>query len=399
MLNEKSNHKYIINERDFQDKYNDPGNPLMVQNNYNWNVIKVENEQSIYLSGDGHFAGGRKPFIDRYNFIDGTKERIYESSLVNEQEDIMGVINIDKGDIYTLIQSKNKYPKFYLRNIFKNTIKQLRHFDNPFQKLDNVHKQVLSYKREDGVELNAVLYLPPDYDFDNKEKLPLLMWAYPTEYKSKDTAGQNLNSDNDFIYPHWSSPLYWVMRGFAILDNVSFPILGEEENQPNETFTEQLVANAKAAIDYVEVLGYIDRNRVGVGGHSYGAFMVSMLLTHSNLFAAGIARSGAYNRTLTPFGFQSEERNYWQAKEVYNAMNPFVDADKMKTPLLLIHGEADNNSGTYTMQTERYYAALKANGATTRMVLLPYESHGYVAKENIMHMLWEQDMWLQRYLK
>lgn len=399
IFNETKNEKYIINERDFQDKYNDVGNPLTDQNDYLWNVIKIENDQCIYLIGDGNFPGGRKPFIDKYNFITGTKERIYESNLTDEQEDIMGVIDIEKGDIYTLIQSKNKYPNFYLRNIFTTTLQQLRYFNNPFYKLESVQKRILNYKREDGVELNAVLYLPPDYEVNKGEKLPLLMWAYPTEYKNKDTAGQNLNADNDFIYPFWGSPLYWVLRGYAILDNVSFPIIGENDDQPNETFTPQLIANAKAAIDYVAELGYVDKNRVAIGGHSYGAFMVAMLLTYSDLFVAGIARSGAYNRTLTPFGFQSEERNYWQAKEVYNNMNPFIDADKMKTPLLLIHGEADNNSGTFTMQTERYYAALKANGAIARMVLLPYESHGYVAKENIMHMLWEQDEWLQKYVK
>lgn len=399
IINEKNNEKYVINERDFQDKYNDPGNPLVEQNEYLWNVIKIENDQTIYLSGDGNFPGGRKPFIDKYNFITGAKERIYESNLIDEQEDIMGVIDIVKGDVYTLIQSKNKYPNFYLRNIFTASLQKLRHFENPFYKMENVQKEILTYKRADGVELNAVLYLPPDYNRDKGEKLPLLMWAYPTEYKNKDTAGQNLNADNDFIYPFWSSPLYWVLRGYAILDNVSFPIIGENDDQPNETFTQQLIANAKAAIDCVAELGIADKSRVAIGGHSYGAFMVAMLLTHSDLFVAGIARSGAYNRTLTPFGFQSEERNYWQAKEVYDNMNPFMDADKMKTPLLLIHGEADNNSGTFTMQTERYYAALKANGAKVRMVLLPYESHGYVSKENIMHMLWEQDEWLEKYVK
>ncbi len=183
------------------------------------------------------------------------------------------------------------------------------------------------------------------------------------------------------------------------MDDAAFPIIGEGDAQPNDTFRTQLVANAKAVIDAVDKMGYIDRTKVAVGGHSYGAFMVANLLSHSDLFAAGIARSGAYNRTLTPFGFQSEERNYWEAPEVYYTMSPFMHADKMKTPLLLTHGEADNNSGTYPMQSERYFNALKGLGATVRLVMLPKESHGYRAKESILHLLWEQDQWLEKYVK
>ena len=211
--------------------------------------------------------------------------------------------------------------------------------------------------------------------------------------------GQNTTNPNEFIFPSYGSPVYWVTRGYAVLDDAAFPIVGEGKAEPNDTFVPQLVANARAAIDAVDALGYIDRKRVAVGGHSYGAFMTANLLTHSDLFAAGIARSGAYNRTLTPFGFQQEERNYWEAPEVYNGMSPFMHVDKMKTPLLLVHGEADNNSGTFTMQSERYFNALKGFGAPTRLVLLPKESHGYAAKESVLHLLWEQDQWLERHVK
>jgi dipeptidyl aminopeptidase/acylaminoacyl peptidase len=243
------------------------------------------------------------------------------------------------------------------------------------------------------------MYLPPGFDIEKAEKLPMLMWAYPEEFKDKSSAGQVKNSPYEFTYPYYGSFVYWVNKGYIVLDDVSFPIIGEGEKEPNDSFIPQLVANAKAAIDAVDALGYVDRERVAVGGHSYGAFMTANLLTHSDLFAAGIARSGAYNRTLTPFGFQSEERNYWEAPEIYYNMGPFMHAEKMKHPLLLIHGGADNNSGTYTMQSERYFNALKGLGATTRLVILPKESHGYAAKESIMHMLWEQDQWLEKYMK
>lgn len=258
---------------------------------------------------------------------------------------------------------------------------------------------MITYKREDGLELSGILYLPPGYDKAKKEKLPLIVWAYPREYKDASSASQTTSNPNSFTFLSYGTPIYWITRGYAVLDNAAFPIVGEGNSEPNDTFLKQLVANGKAAIDAVDALGYIDRNRVAVGGHSYGAFMTANLLSHSNLFAAGIARSGAYNRTLTPFGFQSEERNYWEAPDVYNTMSPFMHADKMKTPLLLIHGEADNNSGTYPMQSERYFNALKGFGAPARLVMLPKESHGYAAWESVMHVLWEQDQWLETHVK
>mgnify|MGYP003522600237 CR=1 FL=1 len=276
----------------------------------------------------------------------------------------------------------------------------LTNFENPFKALANVHKEVITYKRNDGVTLTGNLYLPAGYDRKSKkEKLPLLVWAYPAEYKDKETAGQSTKNANTFTYPSYGSFIYWAAKGYAVLDDAAFPIIGEGTTEPNDTFIEQLVANGKAAIDAVDQLGYIDRNRVAVGGHSYGAFMTANLLSHSNLFACGVARSGAYNRTLTPFGFQMEQRNYWDNPNQYNTMSPFMHADKMKTPLLLIHGDADNNPGTFTLQTERYFQALKNLGAPVRMVLLPKESHGYAAKESIMHTLWEQDQFLEKCLK
>jgi len=292
-----------------------------------------------------------------------------------------------KGKVLTRIESKNEYPNYFFRDINSGKLTSVTDFENPFKAIQNVHKEVITYEREDGVELNATLYLPVGYDMEKKEKMPMIMWAYPREYKDKSSAGQVTSSSNEFTYPWYGSPIFWVNRGYVVLDDAAFPIIGEGDDQPNDSFRKQLVDNAKAAIDAVDEMGYIDRNRVGVGGHSYGAFMTANLLSHSDLFAAGIARSGAYNRTLTPFGFQSEERNYWESPEVYNSMSPFMHADKMKTPLLLVHGEADNNSGTYPMQSERYFNALKGLGATVRLVMLPKESHGYAAKESIMHML------------
>ena len=389
----------IIVDRNYQDNYSDPGNPETKRNEFGRYVLDIQGD-NIYLLGDGHTEKGQFPFIDEFNLKTKKTNRLYQSGLTNKKEDINSILDIKKGEVLVRMESKNEYPNYFVRNIKnKKAPVQITNFENPFKKIENVHKEVIKYKREDGLELSGTLYLPVGYDMKKKEKLPMIMWAYPAEYKDKSSAGQTTSNPNEFTFPYYGSPIYWVTRGYVVLDDAAFPIVGENDEEPNDTFVEQLVANAKAAIDAVDKLGYIDRNRVAVGGHSYGAFMTANLLSHCDLFAAGIARSGAYNRTLTPFGFQSEERNYWEAPEIYNMMSPFMSADKMKTPLLLIHGNDDNNSGTYTMQSERYFNALKGFGAPTRLVLLPKESHGYAAKESILHVIWEQDQWLEKYVK
>jgi dipeptidyl aminopeptidase/acylaminoacyl peptidase len=328
------------------------------------------------------------------------KKRLYTSNIKNGKEEIIDILNPSKGEILTTQQSPSLYPNYFKKNIKSNKAEAVTHFANPFESIKDVYKEVITYKRNDGVTLTGTLYLPANYDRKaKKEKLPLLIWAYPTEYKDKNTAGQNTQNPNDFTFPYYGSFVYWTTKGYAVLDDAAFPIIGEGKTEPNDTFIPQLIANGRAAIDAVDQLGYIDRTKVAVGGHSYGAFMTANLLTHSKDYACGIARSGAYNRTLTPFGFQSEQRNYWDVPEIYNTMSPFMNADKMKTPLLLVHGDADNNPGTFTLQTERYFQALKNLGAPVKMVLLPKEAHGYVAKENILHLLWEQDQFLEKCLK
>ncbi len=389
----------ILFDRNYQDRYNDPGSFVTTKNRMNQNILVID-KGYVYLQGEGYSAEGQKPFIDKMNLKSKKKNRLFQANNEDKLETISKVIDIKKGRVITRIQSATDYPNYYLRNIkSRKAPTPITRFENPFKSIAGVHKEIINYKRKDGLDLSGTLYLPAGYDMNKKERLPLIMWAYPYEFKDKQSASQVTSSANEFIYPWYGSPVFWVMKGYAVLDDASFPILGEGDEEPNDTFIPQLVSNAKAAIDYLEEQGYVDRERVAVGGHSYGAFMTANLLSHSDLFAAGIARSGAYNRTLTPFGFQSEERNYWEAPEIYNTMSPFMNAEKMKHPLLLIHGIEDNNSGTYTMQSERYFNALKGLGATVRLVLLPSESHGYRAKESVLHMLWEQDQWLEKYVK
>jgi len=389
----------LLFDRSYQDVYSNPGSFDTKKNQFGEYTLNLEGTKA-YLIGQGYSEKGQFPFVDEIDLNTKLTKRLYQSSYTDKKLDIISIIDAKRGEYLVWIQSPTEYPNYYILNTIKRVAPiAITHFDNPFRSIADIYKEVIKYRRPDGVELTGTLYLPADYDMQKKEKLPMVMWAYPTEYKDKSSAGQNTTNPNEFIYPYYGSPIYWVTRGYAILDDASFPIVGEGNAEPNDTFLEQLIANAKAAIDAVDSMGYIDKSRVAVGGHSYGAFMTANLLTHSDLFAAGIARSGAYNRTLTPFGFQAEERNYWEAPEVYNIMSPFMHADKMKTPMLLVHGGDDNNSGTYTMQSERYFNALKGFGAPARLVILPKESHGYAAKESVFHLLWEQDQWLEKYVK
>lgn len=390
----------ILYDRSSEDLYADPGRFVTVENEFGRNTLLITKNKYLYLDGEGYSPEGNRPFLDQFDLNKKTTKRLWRADGKETYESIVDVLDIDKGLLITNIQSESKNPQFFLRNIKKKTAPvQITNFPNPYESLMNVSKEFVQYKRADGVDLSATLYLPAGYDKEKDGSLPMLMWAYPREYKDPSTAGQIRTSPHRFMRVNYGSPIFWVTRGFAIMENCEFPIIGEGDEEPNDTFITQLVANAKAAIDYGVERGVVDPARCAVGGHSYGAFMTANLLSHSDLFAAGVARSGAYNRTLTPFGFQAEERTYWQAPEIYNAMAPFMHADKMKTPLLLIHGVADNNSGTFPLQSERYYNALKGHGATVRLVMLPAEMHGYAAKESIMHMLWETDQWLMKYVK
>jgi dipeptidyl aminopeptidase/acylaminoacyl peptidase len=392
---DQSQSAQIISNRSYQDKYSDPGNFVTRKNGYFKDVLAVEGNNA-FLLGDGFTPEGQFPFLDKLDLETLETSRVYKSAYTDKFEELRD-FNIKNDRLLVRIESKRDYPNYYFRNLKNNTLTQLTHFENPFESIQNVKKEVITYKRNDGLDLTGTLYLPTNYE--QGKRYSMILWAYPEEFKDKSSAGQNTQNPNRFIYPWYGSPIYWVTKGYVVLDDASFPIVGEGDEEPNDTFRPQLVANAKAAIDALDQKGIIDPARVAVGGHSYGAFMVANLLSHSDLFAAGIARSGAYNRTLTPFGFQSEERHYWDAPEVYYTMSPFMHAEKMKTPLLLIHGEADNNSGTYPMQSERYFNALKGLGAVTRLVMLPKESHGYRAKESVLHTLWEQDQWLEKYVK
>ena len=388
----------VVFDRNYQDIYSDPGNFETTRNAAGRQVLLLQDGKA-FLLGEGHTKEGQFPFLDEFDLKTRKTARLYRSELKDRKEDLVSLEDAAAGKVLAWIQSKNEYPNYYFRNIKTGELRQLTNFPNPFESIRDVSKEVIKYRRKDGVELSGTLYLPAGYDPAKKEKLPLLITAYPQEFKDKDSAGQSAKNPNDFTYPHYGSFVYWVTRGYAVLDNASFPIVGKGKKEPNDTFIKQLKLSAEAAIAAADRTGAVDRARVCVGGHSYGAFMVANLLTHTDLFACGVARSGAYNRTLTPFGFQGEQRNYWDAPEVYNGMSPFMTASKMKRPLLLVHGADDNNPGTFTLQTERYFQALKGLGAPARMVLLPKESHGYEARENILHLLWEQDRFFEKHLK
>jgi dipeptidyl aminopeptidase/acylaminoacyl peptidase len=386
-------------EGSFEDRYHDPGTPLEISNAAGKPVIQMTADgKGIYFRGEGASPEGDKPFLAVMNVANGEEKQLWQSAAPNF-EVAAAVLDSRSGAILIRRESQEQSPNYYIEKIgASSSAEQVTFFPNPYGMGPLPKKQVLHYKRADGVDLSANLYLPPGYK-PSDGPLPTLMEAYPTEYKTKAAAGQVTGSPYQFAFLYWGSPVPFATQGYAVLESASIPIIGEGKAEPNDTYVEQLVASAKAAIDEGVRLGVVDRNRVAVMGHSYGAFMTANLLAHSDLFKAGIARSGAYNRTLTPFGFQNEERTYWQAPEIYYQMSPFSFADKIKTPILLIHGEADNNSGTFPIQSERLFSALKGHGATVRFVLLPLESHGYQGRESVLHMFWEMNNWLNTYVK
>ena len=382
----------------FEDRYHDPGKPFTAMNASGKQVLETtEDGSGIYLHARGASPEGDRPFVAGMNVTNGDRKKIWEST-DQYYEFATAVLTAAEPTLLVRRESPQLEPNYYVKNLATDTFTQVTQFPNPYGNAKLPKKKVLKYQRADGVDLSANLYLPPRYKKEDGP-LPTLMEAYPTEYKTKSAAGQISGSPYEFPFLNWGSPIPFVTQGYAVLENATIPIVGEGQAEPNDTYVEQLVASAQAAIDEGVRLGVVDRNRVAVMGHSYGAFMTANLLAHGSLFKAGIARSGAYNRTLTPFGFQNEDRTYWQAPQVYYNMSPFSFADKIKTPILLIHGEADNNTGTFPIQSERLFSAIKGQGGTVRFVLLPLESHGYAGRESVLHMYWEMNQWMNTYVK
>lgn len=385
-------------ERSSNDAYGDIGSPMTAKNHYAQNTLILINGKELLLRSQGASPEGNRPFVQTFDITTGKKNILWRSQNPN-YETVVDVID-PKNHVFLMSrESPTQTPNYYVRNLKKKTSTAITDFTNPYAGLEGIAKQKISYPRADGINLTGDLYLPKGYDAKRDGPLPVIIWAYPREYKSADDAAQVRGSQYTFTRINYGSPIFWVTQGYAVLDNAEMPIVGEGGKEPNDNFIPQLHLNAHAAIKKLADMGVGDSTRVAVGGHSYGAFMTANLLAHTNLFKAGIARSGAYNRTLTPFGFQAEERTYWQAPEVYHQMSPFTYADKIKTPLLLIHGEMDNNSGTFPIQSERLYNAIKGHGGIVRYVVLPNESHGYAARENILHLLWEQNAWLEKWVK
>jgi dipeptidyl aminopeptidase/acylaminoacyl peptidase len=384
----------LVWDRSAQDRYRDPGAPLMRTLRSGRQAMHLSGD-SIFLSGEGASPEGDRPFLDRFNLRTLQAERLFRSD-PGAYEAVVALTEDDGSRFITRRETVDEPPNYSLRSAGKEDRKALTDFPDPAPQLRGIKKQIVSCKRADGVDLSFTLYLPPDYK--TGERLPTVVWAYPQEFGDAGTAGQVSGSPHRFTTIGGISHLFFLTQGYVVLDDAAMPVIGLPETA-NDTFVEQVVASAKAAIDKAVEMGVTDRERVGVGGHSYGAFMTANLLAHSDLFRAGIARSGAYNRTLTPFGFQSERRTLWEAPEVYLKLSPFLHAHKINEPLLLIHGAADDNPGTFPVQSERLFHAIQGTGGTVRFVSLPHESHGYIARESVEHTLHEMIAWFDRHVK
>ena len=383
----------LIWERNSQDRYSDPGTPV-TRRAANGESLILQDGDWIFLTGAGASDAGDHPFLDRMNLRTGESERLFQAS-PGSYESVVAMLDDDGRRILTQYETPVEPPNYFVRDTRSEDRRRLTRFENPHPELSDVSRQFVTYEREDGVQLSGTLYLPADYE--EGTRLPTVVWAYPREYSNPDVAGQVRGSPSRFTRVGGASHLFFLTQGYAVFDGPTMPIVGAET--PNDTYVEQLVSSAEAAVDKVVEMGVTDRDRVGVGGHSYGAFMTANLLAHSDLFRAGIARSGAYNRTLTPFGFQNERRTFWEAGDVYFAMSPFMHADDINEPMIMIHGEADNNSGTFPVQSRRMFHALKGHGGTARLVMLPHESHGYRGRESVMHALAEMVEWMDAYVK
>lgn len=388
----------LLSARSSQDRYNDPGRPGLVRDVNGRSRLQVSADgRSIFLYGLGASPEGDRPFVDRLDLDSKQTTRLFHSQAPSYAAPV-ALLDQEGSSLLLTRESPDEPANFYVQSLTDATAapKALTHFQHPLPQLRGVSKEQIRYKRNDGVDLTATLMLPPGYNAKKDGPLPLLMWAYPGEFKTTEAASQVTDSPYRFNAISYWGPQAFLAKGYAVLVSPSMPIIGEGDKEPNDTYLPQLIANAEAAVNEVVRRGVTDREHIAIGGHSYGAFMTANLLAHTRLFKAGIARSGAYNRTLTPFGFQAEERNYWQAQDVYQKMSPFNYADKIKDPILFIHGVDDNNSGTFPIQSERMFAAVKGLGGTSRLVMLPNESHAYRARESIMTMLAESERWLEQ---
>ena len=391
-------------DRSDEDRYGDPGQPLTVSGGTaspfgfgGGQGSIVQRGDSIFLRGDGASKEGDRPFLDRLNLKTLAVERLFRSD-DKSYETVVTILSDDGRKLLTRYETRTEPPNYFARDLTANTKAALTTFKDPHPQITTAlaNREFVTYERKDGVKLSGTLYLPIGYK--KGERLPMFVWAYPREFADPDAASQVVGSPNRFTTVSGASHLLLLTQGYAIFDGPTMPIVGPGETA-NDSYVDQLVASAQAAVDKAVEMGIADRERVGVGGHSYGAFMTANLLAHSDIFRAGIARSGAYNRSLTPFGFQNERRTFWEVPQVYSKMSPFFYADKINEPILLTHGEMDDNSGTFPIQSERLFMALKGHGATVRYVTLPYEAHGYAARESVLHTVAEMANWLDKWVK
>jgi dipeptidyl aminopeptidase/acylaminoacyl peptidase len=390
---------YLLGERDYQDAYSDPGRPMKCRNQYGLMTLCFSADgRHVYRSGRGASPEGLYPFLDKHHIWTNDSSRVWQAA-GSVFEEVVDLLDNQASQFITRRQSALQPRNLYLRKSGKRWAKPLTEYTDHMPEMAGIQKELLQYAREDGVELSATVFLPAGHRQGTDSPLPTLIWAYPQEFKSSDSAGQVRTSKHTFVRPSYSSVLFLLTQGYAVVLNPTIPIIGEGENEPNDEYVDQLVSGAEAVVMHLAKLGISDPDRMAIGGHSYGAFTAANLLAHTDLFRAGIARSGAYNRSLTPFGFQSEQRSFWEAPEVYFTMSPFMQASKIDEPLLMLHGADDPNSGTYPMQSKRMYEALQGLGATVRWVELPHEEHGYRSREAVGHVHYEMVQWLDKHVK
>jgi len=350
---------------------------------------------AAFLRGDGYKADFRpQPFIDRVRLADGSTDRVFEGSQDSFDQPLVP-LDADLRRMIVSRESMTDFPDSYLweggdwQNLTNNV--------DPFPEVTAARRIDFEFERRDGLRVQGRVSLPTNYV--EGQRVPAIFWTYPSEYEEAEEyehdaiESRNKNAFTHMSWLRWSD--LWLTQGYALV-YPDIPIVGENYN---DTYIGNLVDAMYGAIRAVDGLGVIDIDRIGHGGHSYGAFATANILANAPFFKAGIAGDGAYNRSLTPSGFQAERRTLWEAPHTYIEMSPFFKADQIDTPLLMYHGGDDDNSGTFPIQSRRMIHALTTLGKTAVLYEYPYESHTPRAIENKLDMWARFIGWFDTYVK
>jgi dipeptidyl aminopeptidase/acylaminoacyl peptidase len=364
-------------------------------------VVRISSGGDVYLTGTERARGGDAPFprpyIDRVNIKTGKKDRIFEG-----KGEMLETIDAVDGDditrVFTTRQKTDVVPDSYVTELDGGKVTKLTDNVDHFAWFRDLKVQRFQVTRVDGFRFWVRVTTPPDA----KGKLPALFWIYPREYADQAaynaSAGRTAAANTGrYTTPGPRSMALLTLAGYAVVEP-DVPIVGPP-GRMNDNYIPDLRNSLWAAIDELDKRGLIDRDRLAVGGHSYGGFSTANALAHTPFFKAGIAGDGNYNRTLTAMTFQTERRHLWDARETYLEMSPLLWANRVNGALLMYHGMEDANVGTDPIHAEHLFRALDGLGKPAALYMYPHEGHGPVAQETVLDLWARWVAWLDMHVK